>query len=240
MPEFEAVLPKYLRIAHDIRDRIERGELVVGDEVDSERVLAARWRVARPTAAKALNTLRRQGIVESRRGSGTYVADRALSPVESEHNGRTGHYGTPYLESPEMTVLAATMAVPPEHIAEVLGLSAEGVVIMRKRLATSQSGSTELAISWYPPNLAAVAPKLLVAEYLPSDPAVATGQRTVRARGRMRARLATAEEVESLRLGTPSAVLIHELTCYAADGGVIQVDEIVFPSGRWLFHQDWH
>ncbi|WP_048833697.1 GntR family transcriptional regulator [Nocardia cyriacigeorgica] len=77
MSETDAPLPKYLRIAEDIRGRIERGELGVGDEVESERELAVRWSVARPTAAKALNTLRQSGIVESRRGAGTFVARRA-------------------------------------------------------------------------------------------------------------------------------------------------------------------
>ncbi|WP_171048315.1 GntR family transcriptional regulator [Nocardia cyriacigeorgica] len=78
MSETDASLPKYLRIAEDIRGRIERGELGVGDEVESERELAARWSVARPTAAKALNMLRQSGIVESRRGAGTFVARRGL------------------------------------------------------------------------------------------------------------------------------------------------------------------
>ncbi|TLF96648.1 GntR family transcriptional regulator [Nocardia cyriacigeorgica] len=84
MSETDASLPKYLRIAEDIRGRIERGELGVGDEVESERELAARWSVARPTAAKALNMLRQSGIVESRRGAGTFVARRG--PVVRDGN----------------------------------------------------------------------------------------------------------------------------------------------------------
>ncbi len=56
-----------------MRDQILRGDLQPGDEVPSERQIAADWDVARPTAARALEALRQQGFVESRQGSGTVV-----------------------------------------------------------------------------------------------------------------------------------------------------------------------
>lgn len=71
MPEIEEVLPKYLQIAGYLRDQIVRGDLAPGADVPSVRELAAEWNVARPTASKALDALRQQGLVESRRGSGT-------------------------------------------------------------------------------------------------------------------------------------------------------------------------
>jgi GntR family transcriptional regulator len=48
VPEIQEVRPKYLQIAGYIRDQIVRGDLRPGDEVQSERELAAAWRVARP------------------------------------------------------------------------------------------------------------------------------------------------------------------------------------------------
>lgn len=50
MPQIEEAQPKYLQIAHYIRDQILRGDLRPGDEVPSERQLAADWKVSRPTA----------------------------------------------------------------------------------------------------------------------------------------------------------------------------------------------
>ena len=46
MPELEQALPKYLQIAGHIRDRILRGDLQPGDEVPSERQIAAEWNVS--------------------------------------------------------------------------------------------------------------------------------------------------------------------------------------------------
>jgi len=73
MPELQRALPKYLQIANYIRDQILRGDLRPGDEVPSERQIAADWDVARPTAARSLEALRQQGFVESRQGAGTFV-----------------------------------------------------------------------------------------------------------------------------------------------------------------------
>ncbi len=73
MPQIEEAQPKYLQIAHYIRDQILRGDLRPGDEVPSERQLAADWKVSRPTAARSLEALSHQGLVEKRQGSGTYV-----------------------------------------------------------------------------------------------------------------------------------------------------------------------
>ncbi|WP_328765528.1 TetR/AcrR family transcriptional regulator C-terminal domain-containing protein [Streptomyces sp. NBC_00272] len=66
--------PPYLRIAGEIRRRITAGELAPGDRVPSTRQVAKEWDVAMATAAKALTTLRLEGLVEARPRAGTVVA----------------------------------------------------------------------------------------------------------------------------------------------------------------------
>ncbi|MFI8993124.1 TetR/AcrR family transcriptional regulator C-terminal domain-containing protein [Streptomyces sp. NPDC053542] len=88
-------LPPYLRIASEIRRRIEDGELAAGDRVPSTRRIAEEWHVALATATKALNALRQEGLVEARPRAGTVVApsrrsagpargSRAASPPDHE------------------------------------------------------------------------------------------------------------------------------------------------------------
>ena len=67
-------MPAYQRIQGAIRERIEAGELRPGDAVTSERELARIHGVSLMTARHALAGLEREGIVERRRGSGTFVA----------------------------------------------------------------------------------------------------------------------------------------------------------------------
>src|SRR5216684_2967135 len=67
-------LPAYQRIQSGIRKRIESGQLRSGDAVASERDLAKLHDVSVMTARHALAYLEREGIVERRRGIGTFVA----------------------------------------------------------------------------------------------------------------------------------------------------------------------
>jgi len=66
--------PAYQRIQGAIRKRIDSGQLHPGDAVASERDLAKIHQVSLMTARHALASLEREGIVERRRGIGTFVA----------------------------------------------------------------------------------------------------------------------------------------------------------------------
>lgn len=67
-------LPAYQRIQTAIRKRIDAGQLRPGDAVASERDLAKIHQVSLMTARHALASLEQEGIVERRRGIGTFVA----------------------------------------------------------------------------------------------------------------------------------------------------------------------
>lgn len=66
--------PAYKRIQNAIRDRIESNRLKPGDPIPSERDLARMHHVSLMTARHAVSELARDGVVERRRGAGTFVA----------------------------------------------------------------------------------------------------------------------------------------------------------------------
>src|SRR6202140_4955600 len=68
-------LPAYQRIQSGIRKRIESGQMGSGDDGASERDIAKLHQVSLMTARHALASLEREGIVERRRGIGTFVAE---------------------------------------------------------------------------------------------------------------------------------------------------------------------
>src|SRR5262252_1476302 len=67
-------VPAYQRIQLAIRKRIDSGHLRPGDPVSSERDLAKLHAVSLMTARHALASLEREGVVERRRGVGTFVS----------------------------------------------------------------------------------------------------------------------------------------------------------------------
>lgn len=60
-------------VAADLRRQIRSAVLDTYERLPSERVLAERYEVSRGTVREALNRLGREGLVEIRAGSGTYV-----------------------------------------------------------------------------------------------------------------------------------------------------------------------
>lgn len=63
----------YLQVAEQLRALIDGGTFAVGQRLPSERDLAQRFEVSRPTIREAMIALEIAGLVEVRSGSGVYV-----------------------------------------------------------------------------------------------------------------------------------------------------------------------
>ncbi len=244
MPEIQEVLPKYLQIAGFIRDQIVRGDLGPGDEVPSEREIAATWSVARPTAARAREALRVQGLVESRRGSGTFVREARAAPRARERYERARDLGTMYSPGESVEFLATGLVPGPEHVIEALQLPVGSEVVRRARLLRAGDNTPiELSTSWFAPGLAEQAPRLLEPERLRGGTAKylteITGREAVYARDQVAARLASAEERRLLELSRPAAVLVYRLTVFDQGDAPLQFDDATYPPDRWAFRQEY-
>ena len=66
----------YIRVANALRERLDSGEWLPGEQLPSLDRLAADYRVSRATAQKALTVLVDEGLVETRRRWGSFVAER--------------------------------------------------------------------------------------------------------------------------------------------------------------------
>jgi len=131
-------LPLYRQIEADLRDRIRQGRLQPGGQLAPEPELMAEYGVSRATVRQALAGLLAEGLLEIRRGLGTYVtAPRVEHTIggfysfsrEIERHGLT----------PGTTVLGLWKEPAADAVAEALGLAAgtEVVALRRLRLAGS-------------------------------------------------------------------------------------------------------
>ncbi len=80
----KSALPIYVQIVQQIRRAIAAGRLAPGDQMPSVRELASRLLVNPNTAARVYRDLEREGLLETRRGQGTYVSGTVAALVESE------------------------------------------------------------------------------------------------------------------------------------------------------------
>jgi GntR family transcriptional regulator len=67
--------PLYLQIKEQIRHRIAVGELKPGDEIPSIRAMAADTRVSVITIKRAYLELELEGVIQTRQGPGSFVAE---------------------------------------------------------------------------------------------------------------------------------------------------------------------
>lgn len=70
-------LPKYIVLAQSLEQGILQGDFMYGSKLPSENELAQQYNISRQTVRQAVAKLENAGLVERRRGSGTYVARHA-------------------------------------------------------------------------------------------------------------------------------------------------------------------
>ena len=69
--------PLYLQIMEQIRHRVATGDWVPGAEIPSIRALAIDLKVSVITVKRAYQELERDGVIVSRQGKGSFVAENA-------------------------------------------------------------------------------------------------------------------------------------------------------------------
>jgi GntR family transcriptional regulator len=80
-------LPLYAKIESVLADEINSGSLAAGDQLPTEDELIARFEVSRITVRRAIQDLVGRGLVEIRRGKGTFVAASKISQELTELTG---------------------------------------------------------------------------------------------------------------------------------------------------------
>ncbi|MEO8333477.1 MAG: GntR family transcriptional regulator [bacterium] len=73
------VRPIYVQIMDEVRRSLVVGSLAPDDPLPSVRQLATELRVNPNTVSQAYRELERQGVVEARRGSGTFVVQSSVN-----------------------------------------------------------------------------------------------------------------------------------------------------------------
>jgi DNA-binding GntR family transcriptional regulator len=241
-PTVQRPEPPYLQIVEDIRRRIRSGELSDGDLVPSTRQLARDWRVSPPTAAKALSTLRTEGLVRGMGGTGTVVCAGTTA-----HNAGVDRLqairttGRIYPPNERAVIKAAAVVSAPAEIADALGLPLGAEVIRRHRVTLRDDEPISASVTWLDGKLAGAAPRFLTTERILQGTIgyirEATGREVARGVDQDSARAATEQDAEDLGVPPGSPVACGRNWWYDADDVVIEYGERVSIPGRWSTHE---
>lgn len=116
--------PIYWQIVEQVTKAVADGALKAGDQLPSVRALAERLVINPNTVARAYNDLVREGVVESLRGKGLYIAERRQVFSEEELQRRFDQALDVFLHEVRVLgidgarVLAAVAERLPSHIRE--------------------------------------------------------------------------------------------------------------------------
>ena len=108
--------PLYSRVETVLASEIAAGDLRVGDQLPTEDRLVARFGVSRITIRRAMQNLVSRGLVEIRRGKGTFVAAPKITQELTELSGfvedmhALGHKPTARVIGKEIVTADATVA----------------------------------------------------------------------------------------------------------------------------------
>jgi GntR family transcriptional regulator len=128
--------PKYLRIHGELLDRITSGRWPVGSPLPSQRELADEFGVSLMTLRQALQLLIDDGLIDTRHGSGTYVAARYaydlghLRSFADDLAAQGAEIST--------SLLGAQTVTPPELVGARLGAPATVLRLRRLRLVAGR------------------------------------------------------------------------------------------------------
>jgi GntR family transcriptional regulator len=78
-------VPPYLQLAQQVRQALLAGVLVPGDQLPTVREVVTRVAVNPNTVFKSYRELEREGLVQGRPGSGTFVLRRPDGPPPATH-----------------------------------------------------------------------------------------------------------------------------------------------------------
>ena len=118
--------PLFVQIAERLADEIADGGLAEGEQVPSTNELAAYYRINPATAAKGINMLTEDGLLEKRRGIGMFVAAGARVRLLAERRKR---FAERYVE-------------PLVAEAGRLGIDADELVALIREASYLQGGTT--------------------------------------------------------------------------------------------------
>jgi GntR family transcriptional regulator len=144
--------PAYRRVADSIRAAIERGELEPGQRLEKTEDIARRYEVSKETAHRAIRHLTAEGLVTATRSQGIYVRERPRDKVvvrdRTVYRDNLGYFFDRNAQDwRAMGTPRRSMGVPPDHVAELLGVPRGQDVLVRHRLMGPPDGNKALQVA---------------------------------------------------------------------------------------------
>jgi GntR family transcriptional regulator len=228
-----ARVPRYQEIAEDLRERIRDGILAPGTRLDTQRQLAATFRVTLMTLRQALEVLERERLIERRHGLGTFVAAPSIDYDILQLRRFAGDLSAQG-EQVSTRLLGSGFVAGPQRVTAALGLARGARVFAVERLRLVDERPLSLQRSFLPAPLGedvaradlAVTPLAQILEYK-------LGITVARAREVVSAVRLGQREARELACAPGAAAFESDRVSYDAAGAPVVFDRVYIPGDRF-------
>lgn len=222
---------RYEQIADHLRALVASGG--PGDRLPSEAELCAEFGVSRMTARQAVQVVAHDGLVDRRRGAGTFIRSRPVPRDLGSPLSFTGSMRERGMTSSSQTLTSGETDLS-EDEATALGVpvGAGGFVLERLRLAEGTPMAIERAVMTR--DLASALGEGFQEGSL-HDAFRAIGRNPTEAHAEVQARRATKRERELLGLPTSGIVVTETRTIFDQDGAALEWTETRYAASRYRF-----
>jgi GntR family transcriptional regulator len=228
--------PLYTQLKDSLVGDISAVRYSPHQRLPSERELSAHYNVSRMTVRQALLELSRDGMIYTRTGKGTFVAEpkidqrlRTLSGFTQDVNARGG--------KPSSRVLEFKVVPAPPEIAAALRLPPGMEVIMLSRLRLADGDPLAIETAYVPYHMF---PGLLqhdfTVESLYSVLEKEYGCTLTQAEQTIEAALAGKREAELLEIAPPAAIFKMQRMSMTSDGRPVEYVVSAYRGDRYKFH----
>lgn len=241
--------PEHERVASELRQRILSGEFPPGSRIPSRKEIACEYGVGNTTALEAMKVLLAEGLVEGRRGSGTYVREhtpevRIVRYWRESLGGRTpmGMAMSSHLNDDVTWTVDSAPQPLPAAVAERLGVAAGDPGRRNEYLFTAAGRPVMLFVSWEPDEIVAGTPILLPERGPLAGQGLAARMRAigievVRTVEDITARPALTPEAERLEVPTGTSLILFRRTWWTADRPVETAEALIPGGSNWLRYE---
>ena len=227
--------PLYARVEATLADRIAAGVLAPGDRLPSEDELVAEFAVSRTTIRSAIQGLVQRGVVEIRRGRGTFVVARK---IVQELTNLTGFVEDMEVlgRKPTARLLDQRIVHADPTVARQLAVTQGTPVTRIRRVRLADGIPLSYDETFLPTDLGAK----VVADDLETEPIFALLERKydtplVEAEYQLEAIVADATAAAALDVPRGSPIFLIERTSHAAGGRAVDYERLHYRGDQIRF-----
>jgi GntR family transcriptional regulator len=147
---FESHIPYYIQLIEILKEKVQLGTWVAGDQIPGEQDLCELYGVSRTVVRQALRELELDGVITRRKGKGTFISSPKIS--EGLVQKLTGFYQDMVERGmkPATKVLHRNVSPASEKVARFLDIEPGGKVIDLLRLRSVNDEPIQLVTSYIP------------------------------------------------------------------------------------------